>query len=57
MGDGGRNLAFADRRRIAEQGQGQFTSDRGKRVSVEEKKGRSTMEAAKLIETFRERQS
>jgi hypothetical protein len=55
MGDGGRNLAFADGRKIAEQGQGQFSSDRGKRVAVEEKERGTAMEAAELIETFCER--
>jgi hypothetical protein len=38
--------------KIAEQGQCQFASDGGKRVAVEEKKGRAAMIRAKLVEGF-----
>jgi len=50
--DGGADLARAAWRQIAEQDEGEFASDGGKGVAVEEEKRRPAMINAKTVERF-----
>lgn len=57
MADRGGDLTLAAGRQVAEQNQGQFASDGGKGVTVEEEKRGAAMIDAEVVEGFAEGQA